>query len=163
MENQNMTDIIEAYLKKVLQQQEQVEIRRSEIAQLFDCVPSQINYVINTRFTIQKGYLVESKRGGGGYIRIIKVQVLDDLDMLNTMIDIIGKSISEKEAKSVVQKLYEEDIVSRREAKLMLVAMDKSLYTGDRLLDNRLRANLLKSMLANLKYDEPKKRKADNL
>lgn len=157
-----MTDIIEAYLKKVLQQQEQVEIRRSEIAQLFDCVPSQINYVINTRFTIQRGYLVESKRGGGGYIRIIKVQVLDDLDMLNTMIEIIGKSISEKEAKSVVQKLYEEDIVSKREAKLMLVAMDKSLYTGDRLLDNRLRANLLKSMLANLKYEEPKKRKADN-
>lgn len=157
-----MTDIIEAYLKKVLQQQEQVEIRRSEIAQLFDCVPSQINYVINTRFTIQRGYLVESKRGGGGYIRIIKVQVLDDLDMLNTMIEIIGKSISEREAKSVVQKLYEEDIVSKREAKLMLVAMDKSLYTGDRLLDNRLRANLLKSMLANLKYEEPKKRKADN-
>lgn len=157
-----MTDIIEAYLKKVLQQQEQVEIRRSEIAQLFDCVPSQINYVINTRFTIQRGYLVESKRGGGGYIRIIKVQVLDDFDMLNTMIEIIGKSISEKEAKSVVQKLYEEDIVSKREAKLMLVAMDKSLYTGDRLLDNRLRANLLKSMLANLKYEEPKKRKADN-
>lgn len=157
-----MTDIIEAYLKKVLQQQEQVEIRRSEIAQLFDCVPSQINYVINTRFTIQRGYLVESKRGGGGYIRIIKVQVLDDLDMLNTMIEIIGKSISEKDADSVVQKLYEEEIVSKREAKLMLVAMDKSLYTGDRLLDNRLRANLLRSMLANLKYEEPKKRKADN-
>ncbi|MCP4124036.1 MAG: CtsR family transcriptional regulator, partial [Bacteroidetes bacterium] len=94
MDNQNMTDIIEAYLKKVLHQQEQVEIRRSEIAQLFDCVPSQINYVINTRFTIQKGYLVESKRGGGGYIRIIKVQVLDEMDMLNSMIDIIGDSIN---------------------------------------------------------------------
>lgn len=157
MENQNMTDIIEAYLKKVLQQKEQIEIRRSEIAQLFDCVPSQINYVINTRFTIQSGYLVESKRGGGGYIRIMKVQVLDDMDMLNTMIEIIGNRISEKEAKSVVQKLYEEDIVSKREAKLMLVAMDKSLYTGDRIIDYRLRANLLKSMLTNLKYEEPKK------
>jgi transcriptional regulator CtsR len=157
MENQNMTDIIEAYLKKVLQQQEQVEIRRSEIAQLFDCVPSQINYVINTRFTIQKGYLVESKRGGGGYIRIIKVQVLDDLDMLNTMIEIIGDSISEKDAKSVVQKLYEDDIITKREAKLMLVAMDKSLYTGERAIDNRLRSNLLRTMLVNLKYEEPNK------
>ncbi len=152
-----MTDIIEAYLKKVLQQQEQVEIRRSEIAQLFDCVPSQINYVINTRFTIQKGYLVESKRGGGGYIRIIKVQVLDDLDMLNTMIEIIGDSISEKDAKSVVQKLYEDDIITKREAKLMLVAMDKSLYTGERAIDNRLRSNLLRTMLVNLKYEEPNK------
>lgn len=157
-----MTDIIEAYLKKVLQQQEQVEIRRSEIAQLFDCVPSQINYVINTRFTIQKGYLVESKRGGGGYIRIIKVQVLDDVDMLNTMIEIIGDSISEKDAKSVVQKLYEDDIITKREAKLMLVAMDKSLYTGERAIDNRLRSNLLRTMLVNLKYEEPNKRKADH-
>lgn len=162
MENQNMTDIIEAYLKKVLQQQDQVEIRRSEIAQLFDCVPSQINYVINTRFTIQKGYLVESKRGGGGYIRIIKVQVLDDHDMLNTMIEIIGDSISEKDAKSVVQKLYEDDIITKREAKLMLVAMDKSLYTGERATDNRLRSNLLRTMLVNLKYEEPNKRKADH-
>ncbi|SFC36406.1 transcriptional regulator CtsR [Alkalibacterium subtropicum] len=156
-----MTDIIEAYLKKVLKQQEQVEIRRSEIAELFDCVPSQINYVINTRFTIQKGYLVESKRGGGGYIRIIKVQVLDESDMLNTMIEIIGNNISERDAKSVVQKLYDDKIISKREAKLMIVAMDKSLYTGDRVTDNRVRANLLRSMLANLRYEEPNKRKAD--
>ncbi|EXJ23674.1 Transcriptional regulator CtsR [Alkalibacterium sp. AK22] len=162
MDNQNMTDIIEAYLKKVLKQKEQVEIKRSEIAQIFDCVPSQINYVINTRFTIQKGYLVESKRGGGGYIRIIKVQVLDDLDMLNTMIDIIGETITEKDARSVVQKLYDEDIITKREAKLMLVAMDKSLYTGDRRIDDRVRSNLLRTMLANLKYEEPNKRKADN-
>lgn len=161
MDNKNMTDIIEAYLKKVLNQKEQVEIRRNEIAELFDCVPSQINYVINTRFTVQKGYLVESKRGGGGYIRIIKVQILDELDMLNTMIEIIGNNISERDAKSIVQKLYDEEIISKREAKLMIVAMDKSLYTGDRVIDNRVRANLLRSMLANLRYEEPKKRKAD--
>lgn len=156
-----MTDIIEAYLKKVLNQKEQVEIRRSEIAELFDCVPSQINYVINTRFTIQKGYIVESKRGGGGYIRIIKVQVLDESDMLNTMIEVIGNSIFERDAKSVVQKLFDDEIISKREAKLMIVAMDKSLYTGDRVTDNRVRANLLRSMLANLRYEEPNNRKAD--
>lgn len=151
-----MSDIIEAYLKKVLNQQEKVEIRRSEIANLFDCVPSQINYVINTRFTIQQGYLVESKRGGGGYIRIMKVQLLDESEILERMIEIVGQQISERDAQSVVQTLYEEEIISKREAKLMLVAMDKSLYTGDRKIDNRLRANLLKSMLANLKYEEPK-------
>lgn len=161
MDNKNMTDIIEAYLKKVLNQKEQVEIRRNEIAELFDCVPSQINYVINTRFTIQKGYLVESKRGGGGYIRIIKVQILDELDMLNTMIEIIGNSISERDAKSIVHKLFDDEIISKREAKLMIVAMDKSLYTGDRVIDYRVRANLLRSMLANLRYEEPNKRKAD--
>lgn len=161
MNNQNMTDIIEAYLKDVLHQKEQIEIRRSEIAKLFDCVPSQINYVINTRFTIQKGYLVESKRGGGGYIRIMKVQVLDEMDRLDSMIEIIGKSISERDSRSVVQNLYENEIITKREAKLMLVAMDQSLYTGDRFTDNRLRANLLRNMLANLRYEMPKKRKAD--
>lgn len=156
-----MTDIIEAYLKKVLQQKEQVEIRRNEIAELFDCVPSQINYVINTRFTIQRGYLVESKRGGGGYIRIMKVQVLDEVDLLDTMIEVIGLTISEADAKSVVQNLYDEEIISKREAKLMLVAMDQSLYTGERFTDNRIRANLLRTMLANLRYEEPNQRKAD--
>ncbi len=151
-----MSDIIEAYLKKVLNQQEKVEIRRSEIAELFDCVPSQINYVINTRFTIQQGYLVESKRGGGGYIRIIKVQLLDESEVLDTMIEIIGKSISERDAQSVVQRLFENDIISKREAKLMLVAVDKTLYTGERIIDNQIRANLLRNMIGNLKYEEPR-------
>lgn len=75
----NISDIIENYLKKVLEMSEDdlVEIKRSEIADKFQCVPSQINYVINTRFTIERGYIVESKRGGGGYIRIIKVQSHD--------------------------------------------------------------------------------------
>lgn len=90
-----MSDIIESYLKKVLGQSDQVEIRRSEMADLFNCVPSQINYVINTRFTVQKGYLVESKRGGGGYIRIIKVKLLDESEMLDTIIEIVGNSISQ--------------------------------------------------------------------
>lgn len=151
-----MSDIIEAYLKKVLKQQEQVEIRRSEIANLFNCVPSQINYVINTRFTIQQGYLVESKRGGGGYIRIIKVQLIDESEILDRMIEIISSSISERDAQAVIQKLYEDEVISKREAKLILVAIEKSLYTGDLATDSRLRAKLLITMLANLRYEEPK-------
>lgn len=151
-----MSDIIEAYLKKVLKQQEQVEIRRSEIANLFNCVPSQINYVINTRFTIQQGYLVESKRGGGGYIRIIKVQLIDESEIIDRMIEIISSSISERDAQAVIQKLYEDEVISKREAKLILVAIEKSLYTGDLATDSRLRAKLLITMLANLRYEEPK-------
>jgi len=154
MGHKNMSDIIEAYLKDVLSKKEQVEIKRSEIANLFDCVPSQINYVINTRFTIQQGYLVESKRGGGGYIRINKVKLLDESKVLARMIKIIGKRISEKDAVSIVQTLYDEDIVTKREGKLMLVAMKKTLYTGDVTIDNLVRANILKTMLANLSYEE---------
>ena len=68
MAHQNTSDLIESYIKKILENSEMIEIRRIEMADLFNCVPSQINYVINTRFTIQRGYLVESKRGCGGYI-----------------------------------------------------------------------------------------------
>ncbi len=77
MAHQNTSDLIESYIKKILENSEMIEIRRIEMADLFNCVPSQINYVINTRFTIQRGYLVESKRGGGGYIRIAKVRISD--------------------------------------------------------------------------------------
>ena len=66
MQNRNISDIIESYLKEILADSKQIEIKRSEIAEQFDVVPSQINYVIKTRFNIQNGYLVESKRGGVG-------------------------------------------------------------------------------------------------
>lgn len=152
---QNMSDIIEAYLKQALSEQEQVEIRRSEIASRFDCVPSQINYVINTRFTVQQGYLVESKRGGGGYIRIMKVKMLEESDILDRMIDLIGDRIDEKDSLAIVQTLYDEEVLSRRELKLMLVAMEKTLYTGKATVDNLIRANILKSMLSALRYRKP--------
>lgn len=152
---QNMSDIIEAYLKQALSEQEQVEIRRSEIASRFDCVPSQINYVINTRFTVQQGYLVESKRGGGGYIRIMKVKMLEESDILDRMIDLIGDRIDEKDSLAIVQTLYDEEVLSRRESKLMLVAMEKALYTGKATVDNLIRANILKSMLSALRYRKP--------
>ncbi|MCM3513226.1 MAG: CtsR family transcriptional regulator [Carnobacterium inhibens] len=153
MHNQNMSDIIEAYLKKVLGQDEQVEIRRSEMADRFNCVPSQINYVINTRFTVQQGYLVESKRGGGGYIRIIKVKLLDEVEMLDMMIDIIGSKISQKNAYSIIQRLFESEMLSKREANIMLSVMEKSLLNSTEANENELRAKLLVAFLTNLKYE----------
>lgn len=153
MHNQNMSDIIEAYLKKVLGQDEQVEIRRSEMADRFKCVPSQINYVINTRFTVQQGYLVESKRGGGGYIRIIKVKLLNEAEMLDMMIDIIGNKITQKNAYSIVERLFETEMLTKREANIMLSVMDKSLLNANGINENELRAKLLVAFLNNLKYE----------
>src|SRR5690625_1316057 len=107
MRNKSMSDLIEEYLKKVLQEEGKIEIQRNEIDEIFDCVPSQINYVINTRFTMQHGYDVESKRGGGGYIRIVKVQVNNNIDLLDHMSQIIGNHISEKEAQVIIDTLYD--------------------------------------------------------
>lgn len=153
MQNQNMSDIIENYLKQVLNAQEQIEIRRSEMANQFNCVPSQINYVINTRFTVQQGYLVESKRGGGGYIRIIKVKLLDEAEMLDTIIQIIGDKISQKDAYSIIQQLYEEDMLTKREATLMLSAIEKTVLADAGKLENQLRAQILIAFLTNLRYE----------
>ena len=136
MQSQNISDIIEKYLKSILADSEHVEIRRSEIADLFNVVPSQINYVIKTRFTIQNGYLVESKRGGGGYIRIEKVNLVDDADVLDALIQVIGDSITQRDAYAVVQSLYEDDVLNRREAQLILVAIDhETLGLTDRDLE----------------------------
>ncbi len=144
MQGQNISDIIERYLKEILADSEEVEIRRSEIADQFDVVPSQINYVIKTRFTIQNGYLVESKRGGGGYIRIEKVKLLDDIDVLDSLIRVIGDSINERDAISILSSLYEDAVLSKREANLLAATIAKStLNIGDRKLEDQIRAKSL--------------------
>ncbi|VDG17706.1 CtsR family transcriptional regulator [Lactiplantibacillus mudanjiangensis] len=154
MQSQNISDIIEKYLKSILADAEHVEIRRSEIADLFNVVPSQINYVIKTRFTIQNGYLVESKRGGGGYIRIEKVNLLDDADVLDTLIQVIGDAITQRDAYAVVQSLYEDGVLNRREAQLILVATDRNtLGVDDHDLENSLRARIIVGILNHLRYE----------
>ena len=154
MENKSISDIIEAYLKEILGDSAQIEIRRSEIANHFDVVPSQINYVIKTRFTIQNGYLVKSKRGGGGYIRIERVNLLDNIDVLNSLIQTIGDSIRERDAFTIVQTLYDEKVITQREGDLMLVALAKqTLDVGDTDIEARLRARVLISLLNRLRYE----------
>ncbi|MGM9892675.1 CtsR family transcriptional regulator [Limosilactobacillus sp.] len=154
MENKSISDIIEAYLKEILGDSAQVEIRRSEIANHFDVVPSQINYVIKTRFTIQNGYLVKSKRGGGGYIRIERVNLLDNVDVLNSLIQTIGDSIRERDAFAIVQTLYDEKVITQREGDLMLVALSKqTLDVGNTDIESRLRARVLISLLNRLRYE----------
>ena len=154
MEEKSISDIIEEYLKQILGESSQIEIRRSEIANHFDVVPSQINYVINTRFTIQHGYLVQSKRGGGGYIRIERVNLLDNVDVLNSLIQAIGDSISERDAYDIVRTLYDEKVLTRREGDLMLVALSKqTLNVNDCYVEAQLRARILISMLNRLRYE----------
>ncbi|WP_251545511.1 CtsR family transcriptional regulator [Limosilactobacillus caecicola] len=154
MEEKSISDIIERYLKSILANDEKVEIRRSEIADHFDVVPSQINYVIKTRFTLQNGYLVQSKRGGGGYIRIERVNLLDDVDVLDMLISNIGDSISESDAFTIIQTLYNEEVITRREGDLMLVMLSKNtIGLDDRKATNKLRAKILISLLNRLRFE----------
>ncbi|MBU5267664.1 CtsR family transcriptional regulator [Virgibacillus proomii] len=150
----NISDIIERYLKKILQQKGKnvIEIKRSEIADQFKCVPSQINYVINTRFTVEKGYIVESKRGGGGYIRIIRVTHQDKSKLIDEIIEMINPSVSQQKALGVLERLLEEELVTEREAKIMLSAIKRSTLAFKLPLRDEVRARVLTSMLTTLKY-----------
>jgi transcriptional regulator of stress and heat shock response len=151
----NISDIIESYLKNVLElsESEIVEIKRSEIADKFQCVPSQINYVINTRFTIERGYVVESKRGGGGYIRIMKVKAHDQVHLIDQLVSLVRNAISQSTAADIIFRLVEEDIISEREAKIMLSVMDRSVIMVELPERDILRGRMLKAMLDSLKYE----------
>ncbi|AFH81458.1 Transcriptional regulator [Bacillus anthracis str. H9401] len=129
-----------------------IEIKRNEIADRFECVPSQINYVINTRFTLERGFVVESKRGGGGYIRIIKVKLYDDIDIIDQMLHMIDHSVAQGNAESMIIRLIEEGIITNREAKLMLSVLDRSVLSMDVPSRDELRARILCAMLRTLKY-----------
>ena len=150
----NISDIIEQYLKQVidLSNNNVIEIKRNEIADRFECVPSQINYVINTRFTLETGLVVESKRGGGGYIRIIKVKLHDDIDIIDQMLHMIDHSVAQGNAESMIIRLLEEGIITGREAKLMLSVLDRSVLSMDIPSRDELRARILCAMLRTLKY-----------
>ena len=150
----NISDIIEQYLKQVidLSNNNVIEIKRNEIADRFECVPSQINYVINTRFTLERGFIVESKRGGGGYIRIIKVKLHDDIDIIDQMLHMIDHSVAQGNAESMIIRLIEEGIITNREAKLMLSVIDRSVLSMDVPSRDELRARILCAMLRTLKY-----------
>jgi transcriptional regulator of stress and heat shock response len=150
----NISDIIESYLKHVLELSDEdlVEIKRSEVADKFQCVPSQINYVINTRFTVERGYIVESKRGGGGYIRIMKVESHDAAHLIDHLLSLLQNRISQSSAEDIIYRLVHEEIITNREAKIMLSVIDRSVLYIDLPYRDELRSRMLKAMLTSLRY-----------
>lgn len=151
MSKKNMSDIIESYLKEFLKHSEQLEIKRSDIAERFDCVPSQINYVINTRFTQEHGYKVVSKRGGGGYIRIVKIELVEQVDHIDQMITLIGDRINQRNAEIMIETLLNQQIISNREARLMTMMVQKNLLSPIHNDEQKVRAYFLKNMLNQLR------------
>lgn len=153
-EEKSMSDMIEDYLKEILGQTPEIEIKRSDIANQFDVVPSQINYVIKTRFTIQNGYLVRSKRGGGGYIRIEQINELDNVDLIEMLLSSIGTSLTEREASNIINTLYNADLITQREGNLMMVAVSRqTLSVDNRQAEDILRANVLSAILNRLRFE----------
>ena len=144
MRFKNTSDHIEAYIKAILDQAGIVELQRSQLADTFQVVPSQINYVIKTRFTESRGYLVESKRGGGGYIRIGRIEFSNHHEMLRDLLYSIGERVSQEIYEDILQLLVEQDLMTKQEMTLLT-----SLAT-DRVLGEEssvVRANMLRQLL----------------
>ena len=145
-----ISDIIENYIKELLADDNEVIIKRNDLANYFNCVPSQINYVIATRFTNEHGFIVESRRGGGGGITIRKVMLTKN-DYISTLISSIGNYLKQNEAYSYIKTLFEYDIITKREANIMFAAVSDNTLNIDGENKDYLRAKIMKNMLANIK------------
>ena len=144
MRLKNTSDHIEAYIKAILDQSGIVELQRSQLADTFQVVTSQINYVIKTRFTESRGYLVESKRGGGGYIRIGRIEFSNHHDMLRELLYSVGEEVSLVIFEDVLRLLFEQDLVTRQEMNLLLAMATDRVLGEDA---NLIRANMLRQLL----------------
>ena len=145
-----LSDSIEHFIKELLNEEAtEVELKRNELAEYFGCAPSQINYVLATRFSPDHGYLTESRRGGGGYIRIVRVVQTGSQRLMYLVNDRIGESLGEEECLRLISQLKEQRIVTADEASLMASAVSTralSVPVPDALKD-AMRAKMMKSML----------------
>lgn len=145
----NTTDIIEQYIKHVLQNSpdQVVEIGRNELAEKFQCVPSQINYVIATRFTLEKGYLVESKRGGGGFIRIQRIKLPTHGKIVDHLMSSLSERVDQETAEGLIEQLAEAKLITEREAKMLKAATHRDSIPLRLPVRDEVRAKVLKAML----------------
>jgi transcriptional regulator CtsR len=144
-----ISDLIASFLQDSLEEAENgvLEIQRSDLAQRFNCVPSQINYVMTTRFSPERGYIVESRRGGNGYIRITRVRV-DRQTLLMHVINSLGSQVDLPSARAILSNLVQSGAVEERIAQALLAAVsDKALSAVPRQVRDVLRADIMKQVL----------------
>ncbi len=145
-----MSDIIEQFIKDMLEKNHDViEIQRNELAQRFNCVPSQINYVISTRFKPTQGYYVESKRGGGGSITI-KRMLQDDEDFFWDIVNDIGNTLTQMDAEVIISDLLSYEFLSEEQARLLKVATNDNVLKLENSIKDEVRARIFKNMLINM-------------
>ena len=142
-----LSDVIADFINSMLSDGDEVELQRSELAGRFNCAPSQINYVIETRFSPERGFYVESRRGGGGYIRITRLQ-LSQADRIMHVVNSIGGELDGGTARAMLQNMVQSGALSSSQAELIHAAVsDKTLSVLPRELRDTVRAAIFKNML----------------
>lgn len=147
-----ISDMIEDFIKDLFDDEDSIEIQRNDLAEKFNCVPSQINYVISTRFKPTQGYYVESRRGGGGHITITKVNITKS-NYLMHIITNMGDKITAQEVSIYISNFLSYNIINETVAKLLKVATSDNVLNIDAKKRDELRANIFKNMLINLVED----------
>ncbi len=143
-----ISDSIESFIRDLLEAQTSVELKRNELASYFNCVPSQINYVIQTRFTTERGFLVESRRGGGGYVKITRVE-LGNNGMIEHILSSLGRSVDIMTVEAILNSLYVNNIIGSAEVKIIMTACSNNALSAipDGPIKNRVRADIFKNLL----------------
>ena len=146
----NISDIIEQFILDQIDEFGEISLSRNELANFFKCAPSQINYVLSTRFTSPRGFIVESHRGGGGYIKLIKVD-LTKSDYLEKLItNTIQDEISLSDANLLLDGLVDRDLISDNEYSIIMSAISNRSLSNPIKMENKLRANILRNILVNI-------------
>lgn len=144
---------IEEYIKALLQEEAEgvVEIQRNLLSEYFHCVPSQINYVLSTRFTPVQGYMVETRRGGGGYVRIVSLQLDEDDDLQDALTDAVGSQLTQSDSEGLTAYLYQQGVITQREMLLFNSMLKDRVLTGiEKTQRDAVRASMMQQVLAML-------------
>ena len=142
-----LSDNIEHFIKELMCEEAQIDLRRNELAQHFGCAPSQINYVLATRFSVDHGYIIESRRGGGGYVRIVRMQERDEGNLLDALLSRVGNSVTEETVTAIIAHLTDRKLVTAKEAALMKAAISRNALALPVSAKDVLRAAVLRNML----------------
>ena len=146
MNNKTISDIIEEFIMSSLDDDSFIELSRNDLAKFFSCVPSQINYVLNTRFTVNRGFVVESQRGGGGYIKVVRVQD-NNSNFLNNALNICSQPLTMLEGNQLLEQMKSRKLITDRELCLLKSAISNKSLNNPINMDNRLRANILSQVI----------------
>ena len=146
----NISDIIENFILSTMGNSNDINLSRNELADYFNCAPSQINYVLTTRFNLNRGYLTERQRGGGGYIKLVRINNFDESYIYKILDNTLNKQISYKDACYLLEDLVRKKFLNLNEAKIISFAISDKDLSSPVKMEGNVRSNILKNVLMNI-------------
>lgn len=150
----NISDIIEHFILATMGSADDISLSRNELADYFNCAPSQINYVLSTRFNLNRGYIIQSQRGGGGFIKLVKIKDFDNSYIYKIIDNNLNGEISFKDAKFLLEDLVQKDFISNDRAQTLLYAISDKALSNPIKMEGTIRSNILKNVLVNIARED---------